>query len=94
MAVNFMEEAPDIIKEFLLYMQNIKGYEGNYAIGADGGLPVEIGESIICNIKVCPVWLLMIFGKFSITLFTNFFLISFDLLVNIKFFNKPIPFEL
>jgi site-specific recombinase XerD len=25
MAVNFMEEAPDIIKEFLLYMQNIKG---------------------------------------------------------------------
>lgn len=25
MAVNFMDEAPDIIKEFLLYMQNIKG---------------------------------------------------------------------
>lgn len=25
MAVNFMDEAPDIIKQFLLYMQNIKG---------------------------------------------------------------------
>ncbi len=25
MAVNFMDEAPDVIKQFLLYMQNIKG---------------------------------------------------------------------
>ncbi len=55
------------------YMQNIKGYEGNYAIGADGGLPVEIGESIICNIKNLEdaTGVMIGLGKYSICLAHN-----------------------
>lgn len=55
------------------YMQNIKGYKGNYAVGADGGLPVEIGESIVCNIKNLEdaTGVMVGLGKYSICLAHN-----------------------